>query len=363
MIPPLLVGTRKGLFVLEADATHRWAIRHHAFAGVPVTITAFDPRDGTLYAGLNHGHFGVKLHRSEDQGATWTELPAPAFPAGFPPDEEGKPAPSVSLLWSLEPGAEPGELWAGTIPGALFHSTDRGSSWRLVESLWREESRRLWFGGGYDAPGIHSILPDPRDRRRLLLGVSCGGVWLSPDAGAHWEIGGTGLVATYMPEQRQEDLAVQDPHRLARCAGAPDRVWMQHHSGVFRSDDGGRNWVRLNGLPLSDFGFAVAAHPDDPDIAWFVPAESDENRIPSDGRLGVTRTRDGGRSFELLGDGLPPPPAFDLVYRHGLAVAPDGRRLALGSTTGGLWASADGGGSWALAEARLPPIASLQFAA
>ncbi|GGF08821.1 hypothetical protein GCM10011611_12870 [Aliidongia dinghuensis] len=363
MNQPLLVGTRKGLFILEAGTAGDWTIRHHAFPGVPVTITTHDPRDGTLYAGLNHGHFGVKLHRSDDGGANWTELPAPAFPAGFPPDAADKPAPSVSLLWSLEPGAEPDELWAGTIPGALFHSTDRGASWLLVESLWREDSRQLWFGGGYDAPGIHSILPDPRDRRHLVLGVSCGGVWLSPDAGAHWELGGAGLVASYMPEARQEDTAVQDPHRIVRCDAAPDRLWMQHHCGIFRSDDGGRNWVRLDGLPVPDFGFAVAVHPDDPDIAWFVPAESDESRIPSDGQFCVTRTRDGGRSFERLGDGLPAPPAFDLVYRHGLAVAPDGRTLAMGSTTGGLWTSADGGERWQLANARLPPIASVQFAA
>jgi len=363
MTPPLLVGTRKGLFVLEADAADHWTIRHHAFAGIPVTITALDPRDHTLYAGLNHGHFGVKLHRSDDLGRTWTELPAPAFPAAFPADEPDRPAPAVSLLWSLEVGAEPDELWAGTIPGALFKSTDRGTTWRLVESLWNEASRRLWFGGGYDAPGIHSILPDPRDPRHLLIGVSCGGVWLSPDAGDHWEIGGAGLVAAYMPEERREDLAVQDPHRIARCAAAPDRVWMQHHSGAFRSDDGGRNWTRLSGLPVSDFGFAVAAHPTDPDIAWFIPAESDETRIPTSGRLGVTRTRDGGRSFERFDQGLPPPPAFDLVYRHGLAVAPDGQRLAMGSTTGGLWTSYDGGERWHLANAHLPPIASLQFAA
>ncbi|HLZ66016.1 MAG TPA: hypothetical protein VKQ29_07280 [Aliidongia sp.] len=362
MTPPLLVGTRKGLFVLEADADDRWTIRHHAFAGVPVSITALDARDQTLYAGLAHGHFGVKLHRSDDLGATWVELPAPAFPAGFPPDEADEPAPSVDLLWSLEPGAEPHELWAGTIPGALFHSTDRGASWQLVESLWNEERRRQWAGGGYDGPGIHSILPDPRDRGRLVIGVSSGGVWLSPDAGDHWTVGGAGLRATYMPEGREEEPTAQDPHRVVRCPAAPDRLWMQHHCGVFRSDDGGRNWIKIQGLPLSDFGFAVAVHPNDPDTAWFIPAESDEKRIPRDGRFGVTRTRDGGRSFELLDDGLPSPPAFDLVYRHGLAVAPDGRSLAMGSTTGSLWTSSDGGERWHHMSAHLPPIASVQFA-
>jgi hypothetical protein len=360
--PLLLLGTRKGLFVMEGDGAAPWRIRHHTFAGIPVSITYHDARDGALYAGLAHGHFGVKLHRSDDLGATWTELPAPAFPAGLAPDAEGKPAASVSLLWSLASGAEPGHLWAGTIPGGLFRSPDRGASWRLVESLWRQDARRAWFGGGYDQPGIHSILPDPRDARRLTLAVSCGGVWLSPDNGESWAVGGAGLVATYMPEERQGDASVQDPHRIVRCAGAPDRIWMQHHCGVFRSDDGGWNWVRIQGLPLSDFGFAVAVHPTDPDTAWFAPAKSDETRVPVDGRLGVTRTRDGGRSFELLTYGLPPAPAYDLVYRHGLAVAPDGRHLAMGSTTGSLWTSADAGDSWRLASAHLPPIVSVEFA-
>ncbi|HVJ53929.1 MAG TPA: exo-alpha-sialidase [Aliidongia sp.] len=347
---PLLVGTRKGLFTIAESG----AVIRHDFAGVPVSAVLHDPPDGALYAGLDHGHFGVKLHRSDDAGVSWIELPAPAFPAGL----DG--APAVSLIWVLEAG-RPGEIWAGTIPGGLFRSDDRGQSWQLVDSLWQQEARAEWMGGGFDQPGIHSISVDPRDRARMTIGVSCGGVWLSEDGGTSWRLGGDGLVAGYMPDQRRDDRRIQDPHRLARCQAAPDRVWTQHHSGVFRSDDGGESWQRITGLPRSDFGFAVAAHPHDPDTAWFVPAESDQNRIPVGGVVTVSRTRDGGRSFDSFSAGLPPPPAYDLVYRHAFDVAPDGAALAMGSTTGGLWLSADAGESWRIAAARLPPIACLRI--
>jgi hypothetical protein len=360
MSDALLVGTRKGLFVLVSDGRGGWAVVRHAFKGIQVSAVCWDAAAGLLYTALNHGHFGVKLHRSRDFGANWLELPAPAFPLGFGTGDAAD-APSVSLVWTLE-ATGAGRLWAGTLPGALFTSTDNGTSWQVIETLWLQEERAQWFGGGYDDPGIHSVLADPRDRDRLLVGVSCGGVWLTPDAGETWVLGGAGLVATYMPEPRRHDFAIQDPHRLARCTAVPDRVWMQHHNGVFRSDDGGLSWMQLEGLPLSDFGFAVAAHPEDPDTAWFVPAERDETRMPVNGRFAVTRTRDGGQSFELLDQGLPAPPAFDLVYRHAFEVAPDGRTLAMGSTTGNLWTSADGGECWQLVTAHLPPIACLRFA-
>lgn len=362
MTSPLLVGSRKGLFIMEPEHTG-WRTARHEFHGSPVTAVLRDPRDGALYAGLALGHFGVKLHRSDDGGASWTELKAPGFPEGFPADE-GRAAPAVSLLWILEAGGadQPGLIWAGTIPGALFRSADRGESWSLVESLWNQPSRTEWFGGGYDDPGIHSIAVDPRDSRRMAVGISCGGVWLTEDGAESWRPG-RGMIAGYMPPQRAEDPTIQDPHRVVRCPGAPERLWTQHHSGVFRSDDGGAAWTRITGLPVSDFGFAVAVHPRDPDTAWFVPAKSDETRIPVDGRFGISRTTDGGRSFERVEAGLPPAPAYDLVYRHALDVAPDGRSLAMGSTTGSLWTTTDAGRSWRMESAHLPPIACVRFAA
>jgi hypothetical protein len=170
------------------------------------------------------------------------------------------------------------------------------------------------------------------------------------------------MYAEYMPPERREEPIVQDVHRLARCAARPEVVWCQHHNGVFRSQDAGASWQELKAIRPSKFGFAVAAHPRDPDTAWFAPAVKDERRIPVDGKVVIARTRDGGRTFELLTKGLPQRHAYDLVWRHALAVDATGDRLAFGSTTGGLWISEDGGDSWSMPEARLPPIAAVCFA-
>lgn len=165
----------------------------------------------------------------------------------------------------------------------------------------------------------------------------------------------------YMPPGEQYTPIVQDPHRLARCAAAPDVVWNQHHNGCFRSVDGGRNWTEITDRPPAVFGFAVAAHPTDPDVAWFVPAVKDEQRIPVDGRLVVSRSTDGGASFQVCGDGLPQQDAYDLVYRHALDVDVTGSALAMGSTTGSLWTSDDGGVHWQITSAHLPPIHFVRF--
>ncbi|MGH7061149.1 MAG: WD40/YVTN/BNR-like repeat-containing protein, partial [Stellaceae bacterium] len=194
------------------------------------------------------------------------------------------------------------------------------------------------------------------------IGVSTAGVWTSHDGGASWQIINRGMYAEYMPPELRELPIAQDVHRLARCAAKPDTLWCQHHNGVFRSEDAGADWREITAIRPSKFGFAVAAHPHDPDIAWFVPAVKDERRIPSDGALVVARTRDGGASFEILRNGLPQRHAYDLVWRHALAVDETGDRLAFGSTSGGLWVSEDGGDSWTMPEMRLPPIAAVRFA-
>lgn len=354
----LHVASRKGLLTFGPKGGG-WALQQTAFVGDPVTAVLPDRRDGALYAGLSLGHFGVKLHRSDDGGATWKELPSPAYSPvedGSNGDEDAPP--SVSLLWCLAAGGadQAGTLWAGTIPGGLFRSTDRGESWSLVETLWNEPSRKDWFGGGYDQPGIHTVCVDPRDSRRLTVGVSCGGVWTSEDGGASWRIGGKGLRAAYLPPDRALDPVVQDPHRLAQCPTAPDVIWCQHHNGIFRSGDGGRSFVEIEAEAPSRFGFAVAVHPHRPDTAWFVPAVKDECRVPVDRRLIVLRTRDGGASLEALCDGLPPPPAFDLIYRHALDVDADGERLTMGSTTGNLWIGEAAGEHWMPVANHLPPI-------
>ena len=361
----LLLSTRKGLieWVREGGV---WRRRGLHFLGDNVSYTLVDPRDGCWYAALNLGHFGCKLHRSDDQGSSWEEIAVPAYGA----DDrvgggDGKPAEpaSLKLLWTLAAGGadQPGRLWAGTIPGGLFRSDDRGQSWHLVRSLWERPERDRWFGGGYDWPGIHSICVDPRDSTVIRVAVSCGGVWHGIDDGQSWSLHCTGMRATYMPPELGEEGAIQDPHCMVQCAGSPDDLWVQHHNGVFRSSDGGLRWEEIE-VPPSSFGFAVAVHPQDPQRAWFIPAVKDECRVPVDARLCVTRTGDGGASFEQLRAGLPQGDSFDLVYRHGLAIDASGRQLAFASTTGNLWFSADEGDRWEHLSGQLPPVAAVCFA-
>jgi hypothetical protein len=354
----LLLSTRKGLFDLRRDSKNAWSIAGRNFLGSPVSNALRDPRDGALYAALNLGHFGSKLHRSDDDGATWTEIAAPSY-AGVGGDNP----PSLKMIWTLEAGGpdQPDLLWAGTIPGGLFRSDDRGDSWNLVESLWNEPSRPTWFGGGFDEAGIHSISVDPRDSKRVVIAVSIAGIWETRDAGQTWTLCGNGLRAEYVPPELTYNPLNQDVHRLVRCAASPDHYWVQHHNGMFKSVAGADAWTEIKDVQPSAFGFAAAVHPKNPNTAWFVPAVKDEFRYPKDGKLVVTRTRDGGASFDVLDEGLPQGEAYDLIYRHGLDVDESGDRLAFGSTTGGLWVSEDGGDAWAAVSQSLPPINALRF--
>ena len=371
----LFISTRKGLFTLarSSDRRRRWTIAATAFLGDPINLTTHDRRDGAIYSVLNLGHFGNKLRRSDDDGATWQELLTPSYPEDAtlyannfapPTDARSKSRPAVlNEIWSLEPGGadEPSTLWAGTIPGGLFRSDDRGASWRLVRELWDAPERAQWFGGGKDEPGIHSICVDPRDSRHVTVGISCGGVWTTRDGGSSWTCVAHGMRAAFMPPELADNPNIQDPHRVVQCAGAPDHYWAQHHNGIFRSTNDCRRWEEIENASPSNFGFAVAVHPNDPLTAWFVPGVKDERRIPVEAKFVATRTRDGGQSFETLTRGLPQEHAYDLVYRHALDVDDSGSRLAMGSTTGGLWTSEDGGDSWEALDARLPPVYAVRF--
>lgn len=362
----LLVATRKGLFTIHLDGM-RATVKEPHFPGVPVAQVLCDPRDGTIYAALEHGHFGVKLHRSRDGGGTFEEIATPVYPEK-PADCEDldpwrkTPVPwSVIKIWELAASTaeDRGGLWCGTIPGGLFRSDDHGDSWHIIDSLWNDGRRRRWSGGGYDHPGIHSILVDPADASRLTIGVSCGGVWHSTDKGGSWNLIGKGQRADYLPPEQALDPGAQDPHRIVASAADPKRVWNQHHCGIFRSDDGAQHFTEITADAPSRFGFAVAVSPGDPDTAWFVPGHSDMQRIPVGGHFCVLRTDDAGQSFQILDHGLPRP-AYDLVYRHALDVDQD-HLLAFGSTTGSLWVGPDGGKTFHLVSAHLPPIHAVKI--
>jgi hypothetical protein len=364
----ILVGTRKGLFTLARGA-QGWAIQAAEHLGDPVPIVLHDERDETTYASLDHGHFGGKLHRREKGASEWQEIGVPVYPEQ-PEGEQDinasgqKISWNLKLLWSLVGGHadQPGRLWAGTLPGGFFRSDDRGDSWQMVDALWNHPDRNEWFGGGADLPGIHSICVHPDDKDHLTLGVSCGGVWVSEDGGHSWNCRADGMRAEYVPPEREFDPRIQDPHCVVQCRTAPDSLWAQHHNGIFRSVDGSASWQEIETAQPSHFGFPVAVHPGDPDTAWFVPAIQDQKRIPMDGRVVVSRTRDGGRSFEVLTKGLPQEHAYDLVFRHALDVDAAGECLVFGSTTGSLWVSEDGGDSWQTVSTHLPPVYCVRFA-
>lgn len=362
----LHVATRKGLFVVEGRGADARITGEH-FVGDNVSLTLTDPRDGAWYAVLDHGHFGVKLHRSSDAGASWVEVGVPAFPPkpdGFVDiDMWGRDRDWALMgIWSLEiaPDAD-GALWCGTSPGGLFRSDDRGETWTIVESLWNHECRVRWQGGGLDQPAIHSICVDPRDTRRVVIAVSSGGVWRTTDLGETWAPHTKGMVATWVPPEQAEDPEHQDPHCVVQSPSNPDVFWCQHHMGIWHSANDLTRWEQLYSTP-SSFGFPVAVHPHDAERAWFVPAHSDQKRAPIDGRVVVTRTRDGGRTFEEVTNGLPQVHAYDLVLRHALDITSDGDALAFGSTTGNLWVTADQGDHWHAVAGNLPPIYSVRYA-
>jgi photosystem II stability/assembly factor-like uncharacterized protein len=363
----IYAATKKGLFQVSKDG-HRWIIAGASFLGDDLSMVLPDRRDGALYVTPYHGHFGAKMQRSRDGGATWEEITTPTYPqqpeGTTDVDGFGKTVPwKVIKIWALEAGHpnEPGVLWCGTIPGGLFKSTDSGASWELVRSLWDNPGRKQWFGGGADLPGIHSICVHPRDSKTVTLGVSCGGVWVTRDGGQSWVCQADGMRAEYMPPERTGDPNIQDPHRVVQCAGQPDGLWAQHHNGIFRSDNGSKSWTEITDVQPARFGFAVAVHPNDAKTAWFIPGIKDERRIPVDGKLVVTRTRDAGKSFDILRNGLPQQHAYDIVYRHALDIDPSGNVLAFGTTTGSFYVSEDQGDHWQCVSEHMPPVFCVRF--
>jgi photosystem II stability/assembly factor-like uncharacterized protein len=338
----ILVGTRKGVFVirdgeLTGPELTGWSIFH---------ATA-DPRDGTLYAASNNFVYGGTVHRSTDGGATWER----SEPIELPEEKLGE-------VWHVEPGhaSEPGTLFLGAAPGALFRSADGGRTWEPVDGLTAHPTREHWNPG---AGGLccHSVQIDPGDPQRVFAAISAAGAFRSTDGGASWTPINTGVAAEFLPDPFPE--VGQCVHKLLLHPARPERLWQQNHCGVYRSDDAGDTWERLdgNGLP-SGFGFPIALDPAEPDVAYVVPEEGAENRVTSDGRLGVYRTDDAGASWALDSDGLPDR-AWAAVKREGFGWDAEGP--VFGTQSGSVWAREDG--SWRELASDLPEILSVEVAA
>ena len=303
-----------------------------------------DPRDGTLFAASNNFVYGATVHRSSDRGQTWER----AESLGLPEEGELK----LNATWHVEPG--PDGLWLGGDPGVLFRSTDGGVTFEPVASLVEHPTRDRWMPG---AGGMccHSFqIADGR----LYAAISAAGAFRSDDDGESWTPINQGVAADFFPDNPFPEVG-QCVHKLLAHPGRPGRLWQQNHCGVYRSDDYGDSWERLegNGLP-SGFGFPIALDPADPDVAYVVPEEGAENRVTCDGRLGVYRTDDGGGSWTLEEDGLPTP-AWLAVMREGMSFDDDG--VYLGMQSGSVFARSRDG-RWTEAASNLPPILSIEVA-
>ena len=355
----LILGTHKGLIILEKNGRD-WHCKHEAHRAIPVSHAMTDPRTGVMWACLDHGHYGRKLHRSDDGGETWREIPAPKYPENTE-REPGVPA-TCSYLWLIQPGGndQPNRLYIGTEPGGLFQSDDGGETWELNEALWNHPSReKWWFGGGRDFAGLCSIVVDPRDSNHVTIGISVGGVYETRDGGKTWDGRNTGLKASYLPNPASE--FGHDPHFMLASPSNPDVLWQQNHCGVFRSTDAGKTWTDISqrGGPVY-FGFAIAVDAEDENVAWVVPATSDEYRVAVNQALCVARTNDGGKTWVDFREGLPQQGVYDVAYRHALDVRGD--RLAFGTTTGNVFLSEDRGESWRSLGNHFPPVLSVRFA-
>ena|SRR5690349_4926956 len=355
----LLVGTMKGAFVLRSNAARaKWDVGGPYFPGHAVYALAFDQRSGRprLWAAPGSDHWGAMLSSSDDFGRTWTKPEVSLI--RFPEDTGA----ALKRIWQIRPGPadEPDTLYAGVEPAALFESHDGGETWSLVRGLWNHPHREKWQPGG-GGLCLHTILPDPAGRARITVAISTGGVYRTDDGGHSWQPRNHGVRAQFLPDPHPE--FGQCVHKVVQHPSHPDRLFLQNHWGLYRSDNGGDSWRDIaNGVP-SDFGFAMVGHPHDPETVYIVPIESDEFRCTPEGKLRVFRSRDGGASWEALTDGLPQEHALETVLRDALAADPlNPAGIYFGTRGGAVWGSADGGHHWKSVLDGLPPVVCVRAA-
>ena len=357
----LLVGTMKGAFLLRSDAQrNNWEVGGPYFPGRAIYALAYDDRNGRnrLWAAVNSSFWGSYLSVSDDFGRSWTE--PEAYSIKFPEDAEA----SVKQIWQIALGHpnEPDTLYCGVEPAALFKSTDAGTTWSLVKGLYDHPHRPLWQPGG-GGLCLHTILPDPANSKRMHIAISTGGVYRTDDGGANWQPRNTGVRAQFLPPEQWYPEFGQCVHKIVNHPANADRMFLQNHWGLYRTDDGGDSWKDIaNGVP-SDFGFAMEIDNRDPNTVFIVPLESDEFRCTPEAKLRVYRTRNGGDSWEPLTNGLPQENAFETVLRDGLTgdeAEPMG--LYFGTRSGKLFGSSNTGESWQAIMEGLPAVVCVKSA-
>ncbi len=354
----VMVGTMKGAFFLRSDSSREnWRIDGPHFPGESVYALLHDTRGARsrTFAGSVSNHWGPTLRTSDDHGATWSE--PQSRPVRFP-EESGR---ALKQIWQIVPGQNGADdLYCGVEPAALFQSGDGGESWRPVEGLLNHEHQPRWQPGG-GGLCLHTILPDPENDQRMLIAISAAGVYRTDDGGSTWRARNVGVRAEFLPDKYPE--FGQCVHKVVHHRSRPERLFLQNHWGLYRSEDWGDSWQDIaNGVP-SDFGFAMQMHPHDPETVYIVPLESDQFRCTPEAKLRVYRTSNGGKSWEPLTKGLPQSTAYETVLRDALtADSLDQAGIYFGTRSGKLFGSRDEGESWNEIADGLPPVVCVKVA-
>jgi hypothetical protein len=361
----VLVGTRKGAFVLSADGKRdRWDVSGPFFGGWEVYHLKGSPAEpDRIWASQGTSWFGQLIQRSDDGGATWEPVGNEFLYDGVPGTHlwyDGTPHPwEFARVWHLEPSAtDPDVVLAGVEDAALFRTTDGGATWRELPGLRTHESASIWQPGA-GGMCLHTIIVDPRDPARLFVAISSAGAFRSDDAGATWRPINRGLRSEQIPNPTAD--VGHCVHRLAMHPSRPDVLFMQKHWDVMRSDDGGASWREVSGNLPSDFGFPIDVHAHEPETIYVVPIKSDSEHYPPEGKLRVYRSRTGGMEWEPLTKGLPQRDCFVNVLRDAMAVdrlEPCG--VYFGTTGGQVYASADAGDGWFPLVRDLPAVLSVE---
>jgi len=382
----VLVGTRKGGFVLTADGKRqRWKVSGPYFAGWEIYHIKGSPADpDRLYASQSSAWFGQVIQRSDDGGKTWRPPGGPleTTPEGFPKGQSnrflydtspvtGKPlathqwydgtqrAWEFKRVWHLEPSlADPDVVYAGVEDAALFVTEDGGTTWRELAGLRGHGTGPQWAPGA-GGMALHTILLDSVDSRRMFAGISSAGAFRTDDGGATWKPINRGLHSSYIPNPTAD--VGHCVHRMTRHPARPEVLFMQKHWDVMRSDDAGDSWYEVSGDLPTDFGFAIEVHAHQPETIYVVPIQSDSEHYPPGGRLRVYRSRTGGGEWEPLSRGLPQRHCYVNVLREAMAVDTlDPCGIYFGTTGGQVYASADAGDHWAPIARHLPPVLSVE---
>jgi len=361
----VLVGTRKGAFVLTSDGKRQnWDVTGPHFAGwemYHLKGSAADPN--RIYASQSSGWFGQLIQRSNDGGKTWEPVGNKFVYDGVPGTHQwydGTPHPwEFKRVWHLEPSlTNPDEVFAGVEDAALFHSTDGGQNWNELPGLRAHGSGSSWAPG---AGGLclHTILQDPSNAKRMFIAISAAGAFRTDDGTKSWKPINKGLRSAQIPDQDAE--VGHCVHRIAMHPSKPSVLFMQKHWDVMRSDNAGDQWREVSGNLPTDFGFAIDVHAHEPETIYVVPIKSDSEHFPMDGKLRVYRSRSGGNEWEALTNGLPQKDCYVNVLRNAMSVdALDKCGVYFGTTGGQVYASADGGDSWAPIVRDLPAVLSVE---